>query len=491
MTIAEEATYDNGEHHLAALIEDLIGPGSNDTRASSALDSTDDSEHADWGDIQVGLSLVDWSDRQRLLENDGTSSPFVFPTPSSDPEPPRGAAWAPPSPPSPPRHPALPKQVAPRTPCRPFHERSRSRSDPVSKAGKGGGGKSDGYPWSNWRVAPGKGGAATEPVTLRNDLLDLIAFLNPHPSELQERRRVAGVLQSAVTSAAKQATVHDDLAVLGLFLPVGDWTFSVRGVHPDEIAATGAQVVHGLLREGYSAKLVLDAAIPLVRVTDFPSCGEEGIPPSFTVELLLDSISPLSTLTALHGLMAAYPQVRPIVSVIRCIVKQNEVQGGLSAHALVVMCAAMIKTSYAGKPTPSHDEVLLRFLKYYGKEFSFTSSSIVAGSPVPYVLDPSAAATVCDPADNRVNLTASAVAARLRQVRATLEYCCLSLAKWSNTDVTRRAKSALSSVVAYRDLTPRVSLFSSVVPPSAHRNVTTSHPHTRQPLRLPLSSVCH
>eukprot|EP01059_Diplonema_ambulator_P035018 TRINITY_DN8131_c2_g1_i1.p1 TRINITY_DN8131_c2_g1~~TRINITY_DN8131_c2_g1_i1.p1 ORF type:complete len:547 (+),score=122.88 TRINITY_DN8131_c2_g1_i1:56-1642(+) len=298
-------------------------------------------------------------------------------------------------------------------------------------------------------------------LTLEQDLDAFTEFVEHTKEEVAERRRVLTILQEAFDEqcGAGTITVQDDALDLGVALPIGDLAFMAytnqRPVEPEYVETASKMVLEGLKSKGYNAVLVTESVVPILRIHEMPGAGVTGLPTVATVEVIMYTAARERTTRELRNISKDMPAAVKVARVVRSILGQcncTEGYGGLSAQAILTMCVAISQRS---DPSTSVKQLLFQFLQTFGWHFNYKTTTIATGTgDWPTKQHTGALISISDPAAPTRNLSPYCTKQKHLHITQTFQYCYMSLSKWDPA----RSRSALSCVIAYRNLWPRVPL---------------------------------
>eukprot|EP00756_Hemistasia_phaeocysticola_P000762 Hpha_TRINITY_DN10557_c0_g1::TRINITY_DN10557_c0_g1_i1::g.31450::m.31450 len=162
----------------------------------------------------------------------------------------------------------------------------------------------------------------------------------------------------------------------------------------------------------------------------------------------------LEVTRTVSGLLQVYTSVRPALFVARALLRQSKCgvpsEGGLSSFAVLLMLLFLARQA---RPPGRADHLLLDFLSTFGGDEGMPA--ICGPHEEPPARHP-CTLWISDPFDSRINVAAGCT--KLPKIRALFRHAAISFHRWllqKHGGAVHRGRTALSSVVAMRDLWPR------------------------------------
>eukprot|EP01062_Namystynia_karyoxenos_P027539 TRINITY_DN21108_c0_g1_i1.p1 TRINITY_DN21108_c0_g1~~TRINITY_DN21108_c0_g1_i1.p1 ORF type:complete len:404 (+),score=126.41 TRINITY_DN21108_c0_g1_i1:79-1290(+) len=166
-------------------------------------------------------------------------------------------------------------------------------------------------------------------------------------------------------------------------------------------------------------------------------------------------------LRLVHQLLAAHPQVRPCVLVLRTVLSQCQLtdvsNGGISSYCILLLALRLAQYREPDS-APDAGRLLRDFLSHYSSEFDFGACTafVTREQTVAQRLHPESPVSIADPLDAANNVALGCT--KVRQICAMLRYCQLALARWEapdDQDDALRMRTALCTIIAAKAVSGR------------------------------------
>eukprot|EP01064_Diplonema_japonicum_P006325 TRINITY_DN1420_c1_g2_i1.p1 TRINITY_DN1420_c1_g2~~TRINITY_DN1420_c1_g2_i1.p1 ORF type:complete len:396 (+),score=36.86 TRINITY_DN1420_c1_g2_i1:90-1277(+) len=274
-------------------------------------------------------------------------------------------------------------------------------------------------------------------VTLKRDIVDFVNYMQLSEQETEERDAVVASVTQCIAMVKPEAVVSDPFK---------------------QIALPGARVDLMVRNAGDFGNL----ATLLTPHTESPKHETDGTV-AFTFRKFSVCLKEAS-LTDVEPIIGKYleeiPQLRATIVLIQAILQQCNlvhVVGGLDLWTLIVMLVAVYVRYNSVENSASR--LFMDFLACFGWAFDYAMHGVdlnllSSGSNWP-VKQHDSFLSVSDPLNPSVNLSASA--SRAQQLRATFQYCYVSLSKWEHGNTTHKYISPLANIIAHKKLPARPS----------------------------------
>eukprot|EP01062_Namystynia_karyoxenos_P010869 TRINITY_DN13879_c0_g1_i4.p1 TRINITY_DN13879_c0_g1~~TRINITY_DN13879_c0_g1_i4.p1 ORF type:complete len:740 (+),score=133.96 TRINITY_DN13879_c0_g1_i4:148-2367(+) len=300
-------------------------------------------------------------------------------------------------------------------------------------------------------------GAAQNQLTLEEELHQFAYFMRASaPEELQRAAALEAVRGAAARCAPGCSVQPVGLAACGLLEPGAELQLAAVPAAQQSAAVVAA----ALAAELPHAECLGGEAEAALRFT-----SQEGLAVSVAVGTAAEAVRDA---TLYKALVADCTAVRAVLPCVRHVCGQSRLMGpavgGLPERALLMMvlhACLLCKDAAPLARTQDADQVLYRFLLYYGQQLDPAAHSVdpCACAPIPRV-HPEDPLSVLDPLRPGVNLARGCT--RVVQLRMHLSYCLQSLAQWDPNCSGRKrrykGRTPLSSIINHGPLWQRRKL---------------------------------